>query len=32
MIAGIIAAVVFVLFSAWIIVQRVRHGKDGSDD
>ena len=29
---GIAAAVVFVAFSAWIIVQRVRHGKDGDDE
>ena len=31
-IAGLVAIVVFVVFSAWVIVQRVRHGKDSSDD
>jgi len=31
-IAGVVAAVVFLAFSAWIVMQRVRHGKDGRDD
>jgi hypothetical protein len=31
-IAGVIAITVFVVFSAWVVVQRVRHGKDSSDD
>jgi hypothetical protein len=31
-IAGVIAIAVFVVFSAWVVVQRVRHGKDSSDD
>jgi hypothetical protein len=32
MVAGIVAVILFLLFSAWIVVQRVRHGKDGGDD
>jgi hypothetical protein len=31
-IAGLVAIAVFVVFSAWVVVQRVRHGKDGRDD
>jgi hypothetical protein len=31
-VAGIVAIVVFLLFSTWIVVQRVRHGKDSDDD
>ena len=31
-VAGLIAIAVFVVFSAWVVVQRVRHGKDTSDD
>jgi hypothetical protein len=29
---AIAAAVLFVGFAAWILIQRIRHGKDGSDD
>jgi hypothetical protein len=29
---AIAASVLFVGFSAWIVVQRVRHGRDGRDD
>ena len=29
---GIAAAVLFVLFATWIVVQRVRHGRDDSDE
>jgi hypothetical protein len=31
-VAGVIAIAVFLLFSTWIVVQRVRHGKDRDDD
>jgi fumarate reductase subunit D len=31
-IAGLVAIAVFVVFSAWVVVHRVRHGKDDSDD
>ena len=31
-VVAIIAAVIFLAFSAWIIVQRVRHGRGGDDD
>ena len=31
-VVGIIASVIFVVFAAWIVVQRVRHGRDGDDD
>jgi hypothetical protein len=26
------AAVLFVIFAAWIVIQRVRHGREGDDD
>ncbi|MGN6474715.1 MAG: hypothetical protein ACTHK4_13845 [Mycobacteriales bacterium] len=29
---GIAAAVVFLIFATWIVIQRVRHGRDGDDD
>lgn len=29
---AIAAIVVFLLFSGWIVLQRVRHGKDGDDE
>ncbi|HWA66101.1 MAG TPA: hypothetical protein VG899_07010 [Mycobacteriales bacterium] len=29
---AIAAAVIFLLFSGWIVFQRVRHGKDNDDD
>jgi hypothetical protein len=29
---GIAAIVVFVGFAGWIVVQRLRHGKDDTDD
>jgi hypothetical protein len=29
---GIAAAVVFALFAGWIVLQRVRHGKDDADE
>ncbi|HVV75555.1 MAG TPA: hypothetical protein VHC43_05915 [Mycobacteriales bacterium] len=29
---GIAAAVVFLAFAVWIVIQRVKHGKDGNDD
>ncbi|HVT65172.1 MAG TPA: hypothetical protein VHD81_08455 [Mycobacteriales bacterium] len=29
---GIAAAVVFVAFATWIVIQRVKHGKDTDDD
>jgi hypothetical protein len=28
---GIAAIVVFLIFATWIVIQRVRHGKDGDD-
>ncbi|HTW19046.1 MAG TPA: hypothetical protein VME70_02410 [Mycobacteriales bacterium] len=31
-VVAVIAAVIFVSFAAWIVVQRVRHGRDGDDD
>jgi hypothetical protein len=31
-VVAIIAAVIFVAFSAWIIMQRVRNGRGGDDD
>jgi hypothetical protein len=31
-VAGLVAIAVFGVFSAWVVVQRVRHGKDSSDD
>ncbi|HET6816854.1 MAG TPA: hypothetical protein VFH66_06470 [Mycobacteriales bacterium] len=31
-VAGLIAIAVFLVFSAWVVMQRVRHGKDGRDD
>jgi len=30
--AGLIALIAFVAFSTWVIVQRVRHGKDSTDE
>ncbi|HWC33221.1 MAG TPA: hypothetical protein VG650_00210 [Mycobacteriales bacterium] len=29
---GIAAIIVFLIFATWIVVQRVRHGKDSDDD
>jgi hypothetical protein len=29
---GIAATVGFVVFATWIIIQRIRHGRGGSDD
>jgi hypothetical protein len=29
---AIIAAAVFVVFAAWIVIQRIRHGKGDGDD
>jgi hypothetical protein len=29
---GIAAFVVFVVFAGWIVVQRLKHGKDSDDD
>lgn len=29
---GIAAAVLFLIFATWIVVQRVRNGRDGDDD
>jgi hypothetical protein len=31
-VVGIIALAIFVMFAAWIVVQRVRHGRGGDDD
>jgi hypothetical protein len=31
-IAGLVAIAVFVAFSTWVVIHRVRHGKDDSDD
>jgi hypothetical protein len=31
-VVGIIAAVIFVVFATWIVLQRVKHGKDGNDE
>jgi flagellar biogenesis protein FliO len=31
-VVGIIAIVIFVVFAAWIIVQRIKHGREGGDD
>jgi fumarate reductase subunit D len=31
-IAGVVAIAVFVVFSAWVVVHRVRHGKDSNDE
>ena len=28
---GIAAMVIFLVFATWIVVQRVRHGKEGDD-
>jgi hypothetical protein len=30
--AGIIAAVLFLAFATWIVVQRIRHGRGHDDD
>jgi hypothetical protein len=27
-----VAIAVFLVFSTWVVVQRVRHGKDGDDE
>ena len=29
---GIAAAAVFLIFSGWIVIQRLRHGKDTDDE
>ena len=29
---GIAATVLFLIFATWIVVQRVRNGRDGDDD
>jgi hypothetical protein len=31
-IAGVVAIAVFLVFSTWVVVQRVRHGKDSNDE
>ena len=31
-IAGMVAIAVFLVFSTWVVVQRVRHGKDSNDE
>jgi hypothetical protein len=31
-IAGIVAIAIFLVFSTWVVVHRVRHGKDSNDD
>jgi uncharacterized membrane protein len=31
-VVAVIAAVVFVVFAVWIVMQRVRHGRDGDHD
>ena len=31
-IAGVVAIVVFLVFSTWVVVHRVRHGKDTNDE
>jgi hypothetical protein len=32
LVVGLIALALFLAFSAWIVVQRVRHGRGGDDD
>jgi hypothetical protein len=32
LVVAIIAMVVFAAFAAWIVVQRLRHGRGGEDD
>jgi hypothetical protein len=32
LIAAIIAIAVFVVFATWIVIQRIRHGREGGDD
>ena len=32
LVVAIIASAIFVVFAAWIVVQRVRHGRGGDDD
>jgi hypothetical protein len=31
-VVAIVASAIFIGFAAWIVVQRVRHGRDGDDD
>jgi hypothetical protein len=31
-VAGGVAIAVFLVFSTWVVVQRVRHGKDSNDE
>jgi len=31
-VAGMVAIAVFLVFSTWVVVQRVRHGKDSNDE
>ncbi|MBV9487642.1 MAG: hypothetical protein JO246_16540 [Frankiaceae bacterium] len=31
-VVGIIAIVIFVVFATWIVVQRIKHGREGGDD
>jgi hypothetical protein len=31
-VVAIIAAVLFLVFATWIVIQRVRHGRGGGDD
>jgi hypothetical protein len=32
LVVAIIAIAVFVIFATWIVIQRIRHGREGSDD
>jgi hypothetical protein len=29
---GIAATVIFLAFATWIVIQRIKHGKEGGDD
>jgi hypothetical protein len=31
-VVGISAAVIFVIFAGWIVVQRLKHGRDDTDE
>ena len=31
-VVGITAAVIFVIFATWIVVQRLKHGRDDTDE
>jgi hypothetical protein len=31
-VVGIVAIAIFVAFASWIVVQRIKHGREGGDD